>query len=322
MRNNNEKVLFIIEQYCDNDPNKGLTNNYHNLLGSFKRTYPNIPFNVVHFDTSLREHNIHIDKLLPSIVEKYKPTIVIVSFLGFEPCNPTKDSFKMLKDKGMKTIVMWPDIGDQKITSWIEDLGKLVDLNVGWDNSDSEFHRSWSHPNNFIQLFVPQDPRLYSYHPHKDIICSFIGSPRYYERQVYLSHALQTGCPITIKGGQREEKLSAEQYANLIKRSQISLNFPAGGGGGFDQVKGRVNEVLACCSLLFERKNNATSKLFVPGRDYVEFGDPNDLVNKLAHYINNPAEAQTIAVQGHKTYNENYTAKHFWQAIFERVEIR
>ena len=41
------KVLFITEKWCDAIPEKGLTNNFHNLFGTFKKNNPDIHFSLL-----------------------------------------------------------------------------------------------------------------------------------------------------------------------------------------------------------------------------------------------------------------------------------
>jgi len=320
MKNN---VLFVTEGYCDGDPDKGLTNNYHNLFGSFKRSYPEIPFNVLHFDEALVRHNTHIDKILPVVYEKYKPNIIMMSLMGKYQGNPTLDSFKYLKDKGCKICVHWPDTGYSD-SGWgipqIEQLGDLVDLNVSWDNPVSDFHKNYVWPKNHINLFVPQDPKLFYKNIHQDIPISFIGGVNNQERQLYLNHAINVNkLQILVRGGQRNEKLSPEQYAQLIRRSKIGINFSFS-AGSFWQTKGRVYEILACNSLLFEGANGATSKLLTSGEHYVEYSTPEDFVEKCRYYLSHEEEAKKIAAQGYKTFQEKYTAKKFWETILERIE--
>lgn len=50
MEKNNPKVLFVTEKWCDADPSKGLTNNYHNLFKTFSNTFPEAQYNIVHLD--------------------------------------------------------------------------------------------------------------------------------------------------------------------------------------------------------------------------------------------------------------------------------
>ncbi len=319
----NNKLLFITEAWCDGDPTKGLTNNYHNLFGSFKRSFPEIPFNILHFDQSLVQFNTHIDEIIPKVYEKYKPNIAVLSLMGKYQGNPTQKSFKYLKDKGCKICVQWPDTGYSN-SGWgipqIEELGDLVDLNVSWDNPVSDFHKSYKWPKNHVNLFVPQDPKLFFKQDKQDIPVSFIGGINNQERQMYLHHAINVKQqPIMIRGGQRNEKLTPEQYAQLIRRSKIGINFSFS-AGSFWQTKGRVYEILASNSLLFEGKNGATSQLLVPGQHYVEYDSPDDFVDKLKYYLSNEKEARKISESGYNVYNSKFTAKHFWTEVLKRLE--
>jgi len=124
---------------------------------------------------------------------------------------------------------------------------------------------------------------------------------------------------MVIGGGQRTGKLSPSQYAEVVRRSQIGVNFPLSQAGVFWQAKGRIFEYTACGALLFDMKNPATSDFFVPGADFVEFENFDDLSDKLKHYLNNPEERLKIAQSGHRKFKENYTAKTFWSTILNKI---
>lgn len=314
----NPKVLFVTERWCDGRPDMGLTNNYHNLFGSLKHSMPEIQFDILHMDEAAA-NNTHVDTLLPKACEIYKPNIVIYSLLGKSPVNPAKETFEKIKNMGIFNLVMWPDVGIDWGYPQIQALGDVIDLHVGWDRADSDFHRTRQLGSNFEQMWVPQDDKLYFKQDLQDIPISFIGSPRYQDRQIFLKHAVQSGTPLLIRGGQREEKLSPEQYATFIRRSKIGINF-SWSPGSFHQCKGRVFEILASHSMLLESKNSATSQLFTPGEHYVEFTDPNDFVQKINHYLKSPDECNKIAAAGYKKFQENYCAKKFWETIFNKVK--
>ncbi len=72
--------------------------------------------------------------------------------------------------------------------------------------------------------------------------------------------------------------------------------------------------------MLLEMKNPATPQLFEPGVDYIEFEQVSDLIEKIEYYLKNKEERKKIAAAGHKKYMENYTANHYWKAIFDRIE--
>jgi len=148
---------------------------------------------------------------------------------------------------------------------------------------------------------------------------SFLGSPRYPERQKFLTHLLTSGAKVFIGGGQREEGLTPMKYAELMRNSKISINFPQG-PDGYDQCKGRVWEILASKSLLLERKNNATAALLTEGVHYIEFTDEEDLAAKIDYYLENDGEREHIAEKGYQRFKEAFTAKVFWNTIMERIK--
>ena len=311
MEKSNIKILFITEKWCEGNPSMGLTNNYHNLFGSLENcNFENVEFNIIHIDEYSILKKQHIDGFIPTVCDRYKPDVVIFSLLGKSPLNPTSKSYSHIKDLGIKTIFMWPDMRPDWGISEVDELEKngFSDLHVCWG---SEKIIPTQYGEKILWLWAPQDEELYTPIDEQDIPVSFIGSTRHYERQVYLRQLVNNGVEIFLEGGQREKGLTPEQYASYIRRSKISINFPGSDVG--DQCKGRVWEILSSRSMMLERKNEATRKMLTPGIDYIEYDNVEDLQNKITYYLNNSEERDKIASQGHKTYKEKYTATHFWK---------
>ena len=319
---NNVKTLFVTEKWCDADPAKGLTNNYHNLFKSYNNVFSENHFDIVHFDEYSMLKKKHIDDFLIKTVENKKPDLVVFSLLGKSHLNPTKRSFEAIKKLGCKTVFVWPDIGVDWGIPEIEQFNSegWADLHVCWgreQNIKKEYE-------NLLWLWAPQNEKLY--YPadgnYQDIPMSFLGSKdqRYYERMFYLNHIQQNNIECYIGGGQREKRLTPKEYADVMRRSKISLNFPFC-PSGFDQCKGRVWEILASKSLLFERKNEATEGLLQPGVHYVEYTDPEDLVKKYNYYLENEKERKEIAQNGYNMYYEKYSAKCYWHQIFKEIDL-
>jgi hypothetical protein len=308
-------ILFVTEKWCDGVPQGGLTNNYHNLFGTFKNTNPDKKIRILHLDEVAFVLKTHIDNVIPKVVEKEQPKIVIFSLLGKSNLNPTIKTYEYLKNKNIKMIFMWPDIGldwgRPEITSYLK---KYADLHICWgseNNLDIKEKILW--------LWCPQDETLYKPSASKEIEVSFIGSTRYEERARYLKYLLDNKINVKIDGGQREAKLTPEKYADLISKTKINLNFPYC-PSGFDQCKGRVWEILATKGFLLERKNKATERMLTPGKDYVEYLNEADLINKIKYYLEHEEERKKIEEQGYKTYKEKYSAKIFWETVFKEIE--
>ncbi len=313
--NDKHKVLFISEKWCDANPNMGLTNNYHNLFATFKNAYPNNDFNVLHFDEYALTNMKHVDNIIPKVCEKLKPDYVIFSLLGNSHLNPSKESYEQFKKINSKLIFIWPDVSNNwGIPQITGELKPFADLHVSF-GCESNLEEE-----NLLELWAPQDEKLYYPTDEQDINVSFLGSINNQERQLYLFYLLNAGVNVIIKGGQRAEKLTPETYASFIRKSKISLNFPSN-ANGFDQCKGRVWEILASKSLLMERKNKATrGMLGEAGHCYIDYENEADLKNKVEYYLSHEEERKKIAEEGYKWYLRRYSSKQFWKEVFIKVD--
>ena len=261
----------------------------------------------------------HIDTFLPSLIDKLEPTVVIFSLLGKSPLNPTESSYEHIKNKGCKTVFMWPDVFDGWGIPEIETLNDkgFADLHVCW-GAEKNTKKKYD---NLIWLWAPQDETLYyPIEGDQPIPVSFLGSVRYPERQRYLQHLIDNKAPLQIHGGQREQGLSAPRYAELMRNSKISLNFPEG-PEGYDQCKGRVWEILASKSLLLERKNEPIENFLKPNVHYVEFENEADLVEKINYYLDNEKERDYIVNKGFNIFKKKYNATTFWNTIMKELDF-
>jgi len=317
--NNKNKVLLCFEKYCDLNPDMKLTNSYHNFLNTFSESCPEYVFHTMHYDECSLVYGKHIDEILFDYCKKWDIKIVIFILLGGSSTNPSHTTFKKLRDHGIYLCFHWPDTGPGWGTETIKGLDGFSDLHISWDNPSSPFHDSFQFPKNHVHMWVPQDLSFYYPADNQDIDASFAGSTRYPDRQYILSRAQRSYPNLSICGGQREQNLSPEKYAEIIRRSKISLNFSLS-PAGFFQTKGRIFEILASRSMLLEFKNPSTAKFFEPGKDYVEFENDQDLVERIKYYLSHPQERERIATSGYEKYLGNYTAKHFWRKIMSRIE--
>ena len=310
-------VLFITEKWCDGNPKTGLTNHYHNLFNTLRNSNLATDIAIAHYDELYYEHKIHIDDAIEHYIEEYKPNVVVTSHWGTSPLNPSYRTYNILKEKGIKSIVIWPDTRDWAVNT-ILSLPQ-VDLHV---SGGAEFDYELAPNHGWIM--AAQDESLY-YDDVKTNVVSFIGSIEGYGgvRQHYVNYLKQNGVNIVAAGGQREHKLSVEEYARLVRISKMNINFGHSAKIGTFQCKGRVTEIIASNSLLLEYKCGLVQKQLklVPGKDFIEFESPEDLKNKIDYFIKNENEAKDIARNGYNVYNENYTSFHYWNTMFERIKI-
>ena len=306
-------ALFVMERWCDANPKIGFTHNFHNYLATFGQFYKR-PFHTLHLDEANIIFGTRVETILEDYCSKYNINLVFFSLLGDSSLNPSIECIRRLKDGGIKLVFLWHDCGPGWAINTISELSDLG-LHIGVDHSNYR-HPIMKHPN-FINYFVPQNNCLF-FNGKKSIPSLFAGSSRYPDRQQYLSYLSQNYPSIMIRGGHREEGLSIDGYAKLMRSAEINVNFSSH-PLGLSQCKGRVFEAMACGSLLLESANESTRELFVPGEDYVEFDSPGELVAKLDYFSYNEQERLKIATAGNKKYLENYTSDKFWEGIMNRL---
>lgn len=311
-------VLFLVDKWCANNPKFGFANHFDNLLNTFADTCLNSRLHTLHYDESYYIYNRHIDQILPQYCRIYDIKTIFLSFGGQSPIHPSLQVLEEIKKTGVKLVFIWYDNNpsDLKLR---ENIRSLVNLNVIIDFPRSESHDKTKNPND-LYLWTPESLNHF-YPAYQDIDVSFIGSPRYQDRINYLSQLSQLVPELVIMGGQREQSLSFSAYANLIRRSKIGINFCKNPmGGGYEQVKGRVFEVIASKSLLLEEKNSATPHFFIPGEDYIEFENIEDLVDKIKYYGENSSERERIAESGYNKFLNNFTADKFWRQVMSAIK--
>lgn len=310
-------ILFVNEKYCDGSPDVGFSNSFHNLFNTFEQSRPDFNLTTLHLDESESIYGVHLDTILPDYCVKFNIKIIQFCMMNGSKGNPSIECLKKLKNLGIFLCFHWPDTGPGWGIQTIQSLNGIADLHISWDNPHSPYHDGLVNEKNHLSLWVPQDKLLY-YPQEQDISISFIGSPRYQDRGFLLGHLLKSYPDILIKGGQREDKLSPHQYAAYIRRSKIGINFSLS-PAMFYQTKGRIFEIVASKSMLFEFKNPATEKLFEVGVDYVDFNSTTEMIDKIKYYITHEEERAQIAQNGFDKFQKKYTAQIFWDTIIDRI---
>jgi spore maturation protein CgeB len=305
-----KKVIVLMEKYCDLNQNLGTTSAHSNIVGSLCSA--EIEHQVHHYDEYLYSNNKPIDEFIIKEAESYQPSHIVCSYYPFcDPRNVGLNTFQTFRNMGIPVIFIWFDFGHEQLRNLALSVGNQVgNLNVVVD--------TFNEIPNFISMWVPQDERIFV--PlDKTIDLSFIGTKHAYPtRQHYLNFVKQH-FPIHLSGGQRENKLTIEEYATTIGKSKISLNFPDK-PDGIIQAKCRIYETMLCGTLLLEKDNEAIKKWFSPFVHYVPFINENDLLDKVQYYLNNETERNSIVNNALEKMKTDYTSKKWWNTVLEQAK--
>ncbi len=309
---NLRKVIVLMEKYCDLNPSLGTTSAYSNLVGSLYSA--NIDTSVLHYDEYLIQNSSPIDRFLIDHLASEKPDVLAVSYYPFEDSrNVRLETFQKIRDEiGIPVVFVWFDLIHQHIRNLASKVTSAGSLSAVVDTVHVPDER-------FMAIWVPQDERIFKEGHSKDIDVSFVGTTQGYSTRGHYINWLRSRIPLYVSGGQREHRLTIEQYAEILKRSKITLNFPDKPDGSI-QTKCRVYESMLCGALLLEKENDATCRWFEPMADYVPFSSEEDLLRKIHHYLLHEDQRQAI-VHNAKLKMKYYSSANWWGRIFERVKV-
>ena len=107
-----------------------------------------------------------------------------------------------------------------------------------------------------------------------------------------------------------------QDMVTALNRAKIVLNIHA---TDYVITETRVYEVLGCQAFLLTERL-PPGHPFAAGKDLVEFGGPDDLLEKCRYYLEHPAEREAIAAQGRASALAGYTTTHLAQLFIDRFQ--
>ena len=315
------RPLFLVlrNKYCDGLEQYGPSNEEHDISSPLRSA--DVADTVeYHYDL---DHSAGLfgDSKLVSLVSRIRPDLIILgNYYPFDKRFPQLEVLKAIRWKcGIPMVALWADsYGDLKIEASAAMSG-VVDLNILYDSEFLADH--FPDKQNYLCLWSPRDFCVFfPGNGPRDISVSFAGSTGSYRdvRKPFLSYLEELNLPIYRAGGQREQLISVEEYAGILRRSKISLNFSYG-AGGLHQLKGRVFEVMFSGALLLESENTEITRYFTPMVDYVPFDSKEDLSDKVRYYLQHEDERQQIALNGYTKATKQYNHEEFWSRVLAKA---
>lgn len=299
-----------MEKYAGGYGNSGKSNSLHNFVGSLEQLGV-ADIECIFFDEYFHAHGGGIDPYLMSRLGGVD--VVFFTYLFHCPFNPAASTLFAIKNADVKVVCAWTDFCKVRVAEY-EDaatLNLVIDSNTGHDDEK------------FMSTFTPQDPRIYCDRGLvRDLDVSFVGSPSKPERRMYLNRLQQESFFFSKETSLQHagSTLSPEDYASVMQRSKISLNFSRAENNR-KQFKGRALEVMHCNAMLLSDRNEEMDRYLTAGEDYVVFDHPEDLVDKCKYYLSHEEERLKIASTGHKKVIEKYNNKVFWTQLFKKIGI-
>lgn len=316
------KILFVMEKYCDGDPRCGATNSESMLVGAIQST--GLVKQTAQFYYDVVCHKVGQHRMSELLLEKcveYRPDLVIFTPM-FGSLDPLGGAiYQIANVLGIKVYTQTFDFFPFRI-DWCLPLANYVGI-IDMLSIPSKY---WGNPK-IIQGYASVNPReFYNKGLKRDIDISFVGSVdsvdsegrRWPLRYEYIDFLKKNGIDVVTCGGQRSDRISTEDYINILNRSKISLNF-CRRADGVSQLKARVFEAMACKSFVLEDEGLETQHFFDIGTDLMSFHSKAELLEKVLYYLDHSKEREEIAQSGYEKVTNLYNATNMWAYIFGKM---
>jgi hypothetical protein len=315
-----QKVLLLRYRYFDADKNQPSPE-----IGSLDNTLRAsglADYEVLSYDSDLGFSPFCDLKLISKCAE-LRPKIVILSSWWFNSNHPCLETLRFIRcNLEIPIVTIWWDTCNELFWPRIAPHISEFDLHIIIENPKL-YCLDKIHPliDRMIPVWAPLDQDLfYQSTDLRDIPVSFVGKATGYRayRKEYIKYLQDHGVLGYFSYADEVGQISHLQYADIIRRSQIGVNFSYSVDA--HQLKGRVLEIMLSGALLFESENDQISMLFEPMVDYIPFNSKEDLLSKIKYFQDHPFEMETIALNGARKAKTLYSSKVFWETIFRRVD--
>lgn len=313
------RVLFVTEKWHSTTPEFGLTNASHYLVDTLIHTRYAKTIDTLYGDEWFLTHGEKLDSKLLSLGATTDIIIYSWVFCGKDdlvgPFNPDILTWKKLKEAhpDLKQCAIWWDSCWGVSRHMFNALYSYFDLHINIDYTHEK-----SLPK-VISLWTPQSPDLYFGDPLSDRPIPVAHAGRLYhrpERRRALVELENRGIKVHHAGGQTEDRLTKEAYAQLFRDAEIMLDFTP------LAHKGRAWETTLSGALLVASELSQINLWFIPGVEYITYKmlnakEPNfdDLANKIRYYSTHVVERKEIAYRGYKKATERYSFRRWWDRV-------
>lgn len=148
--------------------------------------------------------------------------------------------------------------------------------------------------------------------------------PQNDERLNILNFLKKNKIDIKIFGESTDNYLSDQKFYEIYRNYKITINFPKQvkmqGITSDYAFRGRVLDALSHGVLLFDQKNPFMDLFFKENIHYVNYADPDDLLEKINYYKKNyNTEGIKIANNGYNFVKTELNSSKVWKNVFEKI---
>jgi spore maturation protein CgeB len=163
-------------------------------------------------------------------------------------------------------------------------------------------------------------PKVFRPSNHRDIDISFIGNKYGYRGEI-IGALKANGVAIEAFGkGWENGYVNAEQAANILSRSKMSLGIGTiGHTRSMLTLKLRDFDVPMSGALYITHRNKELHDLFVENKEVLFYSDINELVKKVKYYLDHEDEMMAIAENGRRRVLKDHSWEHRFESLFNNI---
>lgn len=317
-------ILCVFGRHAYGDPARGDSYEYVNFLPSWRRLGHQVSF----FESFSREPYADfpaLNRALLRRVEETAPDIIFCVLMQYEVWTET---LRLIRNSGA-LLVNWSTDDSWKYPMFSRLIGSEFDLFVTTYPYMVERYRDDGIASVYLSQWAANADTLAPPVSAKDCRypVSFVGASYGY-RQLMVDALRTQGVDVACFGhGWPAGPVEAKRIAEIVRNSQISLNFsegsqPGSAGVAGRQIKARVFEVPGYGGCLLTEEAPDLERFFIKGKEILTFEGSDELVHAVKSLLTRPERRDAIARGGFDRVSKEHTYDRRFAEVFGELMRR
>lgn len=316
------KILCALGEHNYGVPDRGTSYEYSNFIPALR----NLGHHVVVFESLNKETYLDfadMNRKFLETVQVERPDIILCVLLGYEIWLET---LQLVREGTDAIIINWSTDDSWKYEQFSRVVAPFFHLYAttyptalvrsGKDRFNNFMLTQWAADSTHLSPPVPAQKCKYK--------VSFVGSC-YGNRPKWIADLKKQGIAVECFGyGWENGPVRAEEIPQIMRSSIISLNFGDSGlvvkgiiPSRSRQIKARIFEVPGAGGFLMTEPAEGLEKFYNIDTEIVVFGNIQDLVKKIAYFLDHPDERDRMALAGYCRTRDEHTYEKRFAKLFD-----
>lgn len=317
-------ILCVLGEHAYGDPTRGEGYEFLSFLPAFRR----LGHHVSVFESFTREPYTDFAALNYALLKRVEETSPDVVFCVLMQYEVWVETMRLIRKHG-PVLVNWSTDDSWKYAMFSKLIGSEFDLYATTCPDALEWYQHDGIASVFLSQWAANEECLLPPVSAKDCryAVSFVGAA-YGHRQAMVNVLRREGIEVACFGhGWPEGPVEAKRIPEIVRRSQISLNFSKGsrkglGGTGDRQIKARVFEVPGYGGCLLTEMAPHLEKYFRIGEELLMFEGADRLVSTVKSLLANPDRRDIIAQRGFQRVKKQHTYDRRFEELLKELMRR